>query len=106
MSTKEFYTYEDLKKIYGFKDPTMGSILKNYRECEELTQAQMAKTLKISKSHLSDIENGRKFVSIERAMQFAKRLKYPESYFIHVVLREQLDKANCKYDIELKKRSA
>lgn len=106
MSTKEFYTYEEIKKEFGLKDPTMASILKNYRQCEELTQAQMAKTLKISKSHLSDIENGRKFVSIERAMQFAKRLKYPESYFIHVVLREQLAKANCNYDIEIKERSA
>lgn len=106
MSTKEFYTYEDLKKKYGLKDPTMGSILKSHRECEELTQEKLAKTLKISKSHLSDIENGRKFVSIERAIEFAKRLKYPESYFVHVVLREQLEKANFKYDVELTKRTA
>lgn len=106
MNTKINRPAREVLKERGIEDPTMASILKTHRQCEELTQAQLAKKLKISVSHLSDIENKRKFVSIERAREFAKRLQQSESYFIMVVLRELLKRANCDYHIELRKSKA
>lgn len=106
MTTRKFYTYEDLKKEYDIEDPTVGSMLKNHRECEELTQTQLAKILGISKSHLSDIENGRKFVSIERAKDFARRLGDSENYFVFCVIRELLKRANHDCELIIKSKSS
>ena len=53
---------------------TLGRLLLVHREGEEWTQAVMAKKLGISVTHLSDIENGRRLVSPERAARFAVKL--------------------------------
>ena len=47
--------------------PTLGRALEAVRKCEELSQTACAETLGISKSHLCDVEKGRKTVSPERA---------------------------------------
>ncbi len=86
----------------GSRPTTFGHLLKTHRLAEDMTLAQMSKVLKISVSHLSDIENERKFVSLERAKEFAKRLKDSEKYFILIALRDLLRRANCNYEIELK----
>lgn len=102
MTTKKHSSAKKILQSLGLKEMTFGKILKNFRQCEELTLAEMSKMLKISISQLSDIENERKFVSIERAKDFAIKLKQSEKYFVLVVLRDQLKRANCDYEIELK----
>ncbi len=102
MSTKKFRPAKKALEELGVGPVTFASLLRTYRLCEELTLSEMASKLKISISHLSDIENERKFVSIERAKLFAKLLKDNEKYFVLVSLRDQLRKADCDYDIELK----
>ena len=51
---------------------TFGNLIESLRLCEESTQAAFAKKLKISRSHLNDIEKGQKAVSPARASRFAK----------------------------------
>ncbi len=46
---------------------------------EEMSQVEFAKQLGISRSHLCDIEKGRKSVSVARAARFAKILGYGEA---------------------------
>jgi transcriptional regulator with XRE-family HTH domain len=102
MSIKKNRSAREVLLELGATPVTFGSILKSHRHNEEKTLAELSEILKISVSHLSDIEHGRKFVSIERAKEFAKRLKTSEEYFILVSIRDQLRKANCHYDVQLK----
>lgn len=102
MSIKKNKSAKVVLEKMGSGSVTFGGVLKTHRLAENMTQAEMAKILKISLSHLSDIENERKFVSIERAKEFAKRLKDSEKYFVLVALRDLLRRANCPYEIELK----
>ena len=102
MNIKKVKSAKSVLEKLGSKQTTFGGLLKTYRLAEEMTLADMAAVLKISISHLSDIENSRKFVSIERAKEFARRLDDSEKYFILVALRDLLRRANCLYEIELK----
>lgn len=89
-------------EVLGASETTFASLLRTYRLSEELTLADLAEILKVSISHLSDIENERKFVSIERAKTFAKRLGDSEKYFVLVAVKDLLRRADCHYDVELK----
>ncbi len=86
----------------GAQETSFASLIKTYRLSEELTLAELSKKLKVSVSHLSDIENERKFVSVERAKEFAKRLGDSEKYFVLVAIKDLLRRADCEYEVELK----
>lgn len=68
---------------------------------EEISQVEFAKKLKISRSHLCDIEKGRKNISVERATAFAKILQYSEDQFIRLALQDQLVNAGLDYKVKL-----
>lgn len=102
MSTKNKRSAMSVLEKLGAVETSFGGLLKTHRLSEDMTLAEMAVKLKVSISHVSDIENGRKFVSVERAKEFAHRLDDSEKYFILVALRDQLRRANCHYEIELK----
>ena len=70
MSTKKSETRKFLEKITG-GPVTLGKLIEAIRLGEEVSQAEFAKHLKISRSHLNDIEKGNKAVSPERAARFA-----------------------------------
>jgi transcriptional regulator with XRE-family HTH domain len=80
---------------------TLGRLLEAIRQGEELTQPEFAKLLGISKSHLNDIEKGRKTVSPERAARFAKALGYSEKRFVKLSLQSQLDQYGLRFRVEL-----
>ena len=63
-----------LKELVG--PLTFAKALQSTRLADELSQAQCALMLGISRAHLCDIEKGRRMVSPARAAQFAKRLGY------------------------------
>jgi transcriptional regulator with XRE-family HTH domain len=80
---------------------TLGRAIAAIRKSEDLSQDRCAKRLGISKSHLCDIEKGRKSVSPERAAKWARRLGYPESVLIRLALQSELDAAGLKYRVEI-----
>ncbi|QDK37963.1 helix-turn-helix domain-containing protein [Bdellovibrio sp. NC01] len=80
---------------------TFGSLLNSIRLSDEMTQEQMAKKLGVTKGHLSQIENGRKFVSPDRAQTFAKKLGYSEVMFIKLSLQDQLTRVKLPYKVEI-----
>lgn len=80
---------------------TLGRLIEAIRQGEEMTQPEFAKRLGISKSHLNDIEKGRKTVSPERAARFARALRYSEKRFIKLALQGQLDQSGLKFRVEL-----
>lgn len=71
---------------------TLSELIRSIRLCEEMSQEEFSKKLKISTTHLCDIEKGRKTVSVERAARFAKILGYSQEQFIRLALQGILDK--------------
>lgn len=80
---------------------SLGKALEAVRKSEELSQDECAKKLGISKSHLCDVEKGRKTVSPERAAKWARVLGYPESVFVRLAIQDELDAAGLRYKVEI-----
>jgi len=80
---------------------TLGRAIEAIRKSEELSQDECAKKLGVSKSHLCDVEKGRKTVSPERAAKWARALGYPESVLVRLAIQSELDAAGLKYKVEI-----
>ena len=80
---------------------TLGRAIESVRKCDDLSQDECAKKLGISKSHLCDVEKGRKIVSPERAARWARALGYPESVLVRLAIQGELDAAGLKYKVEI-----
>ncbi|MBW2375467.1 MAG: helix-turn-helix transcriptional regulator [Deltaproteobacteria bacterium] len=82
---------------------TLGGMLwsRSLRMCDEISQSEFARRLGVSRSHLCDVEKGRKLVSPERAAAWAKVLGFPETVFVKLALQEQLDRAGVKMNVQV-----
>jgi transcriptional regulator with XRE-family HTH domain len=80
---------------------TLGGALSALRESDELSLAEFAKVLGISRSHLCDIEQGRRAVSPERAARFAQALKQHEAQFVRLALQDQIREAGLHLTVEV-----
>ena len=89
-----------LETIAG-KSLSLGSLLEALRQNEEMTLAEFALQLKISSSHLCDIEKGRKVVTPERAANFAQLLGRSERQFIRLAIQDNLNRLGLKFKVQL-----
>ena len=95
---------KDAKK---FMEEIMGErfsfamLFRSIRTRDDLTQRELADKLGVTVSHVSDIENGRKFVSVERASEFAHKLKDSEKFFVSIALQDQVNQADLDYKVEI-----
>ena len=95
MNTRNSATIRFLEKVTGGR-VTLGQFLEAVRLGEEMTQPELAKKLGISKSHLNDIEKGRKAVSPDRAARFAKVLGYSEARLVTLALQDLVNRGGLK----------
>jgi len=86
-----------IRKITGHI--SFGDMIHSYRVAQELTQVEMSLLLDISKQDLCNIEKGRKLVSVERAVMFAKALNFSIKVFAKYALQDQLTKAGLKGEV-------
>lgn len=91
-----------LEKIAG-GPLTLGRLLESIRLGEYMTMKDFADRLEISVSHLNDIEKGRKRVSPERALKFARLLGYSSEQFIELSLQEIVDDLDMHLKIKVSK---
>lgn len=82
---------------------TFGEYLRSIRMCDEISQAELARRMHMSRSHICDIENNRRAVSFEKAAEFARILGYSEQQFVELVIETQLRNAGMSFAVELKK---
>ncbi len=80
---------------------TFGRMIESIRLSDEITQAELARRLAISRANLCDIEKGRRPVRAERAAQFARTLGYSVNQFVAVALEDELRKAGLKVRVRL-----
>ena len=103
MSTKKYQIgIKQIEEAYG--KVTFGRLLKSHRLAEELTQAQLAKLLKISKQNLNDLETGRKSPSLKRALKITKKLNLLEEVVAQIVIQDQLDRENLHLTVKVSKK--
>lgn len=98
MSTKKSETRKFLEKITG-GPVTIGKLIEAIRLGEEVSQVEFSRRLKISSSHLNDIEKGNKSVSPGRAARFAKALGHSQERFVELSLQSILDEAGLKLKV-------
>ena len=66
-----------------------------------MSQVEFAKKLRVSRSHLCDIERGRKSVGAARAARFAKLLGYPQESFVALALQAEVEEAGLKLNVKV-----
>lgn len=101
MITKKSNARRFLEKLRG-GPITFGQMISSLRAADEISQAELARKMKISRAHLCDIEKGRRTVSIERAIEFAKVLGYSINQFVAVALEDQTREAGLEINIYMK----
>jgi transcriptional regulator with XRE-family HTH domain len=89
-----------LEKIAG-GPLTFGEMIQSIRQADEISQADLARRMKISRAMLCDIEKGRRPVSVERAKVFAEVLGYSVTQFVAVAVEEQLRRSGFKAKVQL-----
>jgi antitoxin HigA-1 len=89
-----------LEKASG-KELSIASLIESIRLGDDMTQSVFSKKLKISKSHLCDIEKGRKFLSVSRAADFAKLLGFSEEQFVRLALQDEISRSGLKFKVKL-----
>jgi antitoxin HigA-1 len=89
-----------LEEVAG-RPLTFGNLLEAIRSGEGMTQVEFAKLLGLSRSHLCDIEKGRKTVSLARAAKLAKTLGYSETQFVRLALQDMVDEAGLKLVVKV-----
>ncbi len=82
---------------------TFGEYLRSIRMCDEISQAELARRMGISRAHICDIENNRRTVTFEKAAKFARALGYSEQQFVELVIETQLRNAGMPFFVELKR---
>jgi transcriptional regulator with XRE-family HTH domain len=81
---------------------TLGAALSGLREADQQSLAEFSKLLGVSRSHLCDIEQGRRSVSPERAARFAQALDQSQAQFVRLALQDQIRGAGLKLTVEVK----
>lgn len=80
---------------------SFGAALAAVREREGLSQVELAARLGISRSHLCDLEKGRKLVSPELAAKYASTLGHSERQFVRLALQDQVAKAGLRFKVTI-----
>lgn len=98
MITK-LHTPADLEKAIG--PLTFGRVLKSWRQCEELSQKDLAKKLGVTPSTLADLESGRRIPSLKRAEKIAKKMGAMPQHWILLALQDYIKKSGVDYSIKI-----
>ena len=100
MSTKS-KTRKFLESVIG-EPLSFGGLLLSIRLSEEESQVEFSDFLGISKSHLCDIEKGRKSISPRKAAEYATTLGYSPEQFVKLAIQDDLERAGLNLTVEIK----
>ncbi len=108
MNTKEFKmatsAREFLEKKIG--PMTIGKLIRSYRTSNELTAQAVAEILEVNRSFITNIENGRKHISLEMVLKIAKKLKESPELYALVWFEEEARRGGVSFEKIAKMRIA
>lgn len=93
------YGEKDLDAITG--PMTVGKLLRVYRHSHELKQSDLAKKLKVTIGFISNIETGKKKLSLEKILEICKKLKQSQLVWMTVHFEEMARDAGKDYRIKI-----
>lgn len=66
-----------------------------------VTLSDIAKAVKASVSFVSDVEHGRRFLSLQNALRWARGMGLPDECFVRMVVQEDLDRRGIDMQVTL-----
>ena len=78
------------------KHLTLPRFIKSIREAEEMTLEDFATLLGTTKQNLHTFEKGLRMISVTKAIEWAKKLGYPQQQFVQLAFQDILEKEGMK----------
>lgn len=94
---------EALKDIFHH---SFGQFIRDIRECDEISQTELAKCMHVSRQFINAIEQDKANVSLQMAIRIAHSLKYPHEAFVEIFLNDMLKKSGINKVVLLKAKAA
>jgi len=104
MTTKKAISARDaLKDVLKC---SFGEFVRDIRECDELSQTELSKRMRVSRQFINAVEKDKANVSLEMAIKIARALGYPYEAFVEVFLNDMLRKSGIKKVVHLESKAA
>jgi DNA-binding XRE family transcriptional regulator len=94
---------EALKDVLKY---SFGALVRDIRECDEVTQTELAKRMRVSRQFINAVEKDKAKVSLEMAIKISRALGYPYEAFVEVFLNDMLRKSGIKKVVHLEPKAA
>ena len=85
---------------------TVGLLIRAHRTRHDLSQADLADKLGVTIGFISNVENGRKHLSLEKTLEIADKLKLSKEFFASIWFREEARNNGLSFEKILKTKSA
>ncbi len=85
---------------------SFGEFVRDIRECDEITQTELAKRMAVSRQFISAIEKDKANISLEMAIKIAHALGYPYEAFVEIFLNDLLRRSGIKQRVYLQSKAA
>lgn len=104
MSTKK--TISAREALKGILKSSFGEFVRDIRECDEISQTELAKRMAVSRQFINAIEKDKANISLEMAIKIAGILGYPCEAFVEIFLNDMLKKSGIKKIVHLESKAA
>jgi DNA-binding XRE family transcriptional regulator len=74
------------------KTVTFGQLVNSMRECDNISVANLAKKVGVTRQFLHAVETGKRDGNLDLAMKIAEALGYPECFFLEACVNDMLRK--------------
>ncbi len=86
--------------------PTVGKLIRSYRTQNELSTQELATLLGVTKGYISNIETGKKDISLDKALHICEVLGEVRELYAHVWFEEQARNAGLDFKKVIKKMAS
>jgi len=104
MTTKKKNSARELLK--DVLNSSFGSFVKDIRECDELSQTELAKRMQVSRQFINAVEKDKSVVSLEMVIKIAHALGYPNESFVEIFLNDLLRRSGIEKVVHLESKAA
>ena len=104
MTTKKRISAREALK--DMLEHSFGEFVRDIRECDEISQTELAKRMHVSRQFINAIEKDKAKISLEMAIKIADALSYPYEAFVEIFLNDMLRKSGIKKVVHLESKAA
>ena len=104
MTTKK--TMSAREALKGVLKYSFGEFVRDIRECDEISQTELATRMRVSRQFINAIEKDKAHVSLEMVIKISRALGYPYEAFVEIFLNDMLRKSGIKKVVHLESKAA